>query len=598
MIGFPADSADAMEQAHSTESPTPLPTLPTNTHATIGDRHTGFNHKLVSLLNLLLKKAKTGTFWLFTLVLLLLAVSNLIIFYFIASNTFLKIQNIPLLLLGSAVFLSALFFLIKLTKNIKIGTLRFILCSWVAIVGAFFLYLLRFFNLNSFDFALAYSKSDAVEQYSQVITHGQYSIPNIGEVYFAINPQQLFLAEWSNLFKFMFGVGNYLPFKIVQLACVIVTYYLITKIAEVLFENEKIARITIFALFACFVPIMYANYIYNDIPSLMLNFLSIYMAIKFVKTASKKYLVFLCIVGAVSYWVRANSMIFVIGIFLLLLFYAIKSERKKLFALSAVIFIVSTFAINQVSIIYNKVVYNFDDKNSKPTASYIAMGMINYDNYIKIHSDANPTAKYPAKALPGYWNGYWAAISEHKCGNSVSLSDWRECVSKESLEDIKSQIKRNLKSPQNAAIFYAKKFSDTWNTPDFHAGSYTSAGETNVKKENMPQLTRSLLGISSDGKIRIENDSPFLFEFLIKGVSNTYNFFIYAMSLFGVFMLRKKITAVQMLPAVIFMGGFFFHWLLWETNAKYVLVYFMLLIPYAAFGVFTLFSKVQGKLKA
>lgn len=47
-----------------------------------------------------------------------------------------------------------------------------------------------------------------------------------------------------------------------------------------------------------------------------------------------------------------------------------------------------------------------------------------------------------------------------------------------------------------------------------------------------------------------------------------------------------------MLLPLIFLGGFTFH-LIWETKAIYVLQYFYLLVPYAAFGIYQMFITIE-----
>mgnify|MGYP006966568298 CR=1 FL=1 len=40
----------------------------------------------------------------------------------------------------------------------------------------------------------------------------------------------------------------------------------------------------------------------------------------------------------------------------------------------------------------------------------------------------------------------------------------------------------------------------------------------------------------------------------------------------------------QLLPGIVFIGGFLFH-LVWEAKGQYSVVYFMLLLPYAYLGM-------------
>lgn len=54
----------------------------------------------------------------------------------------------------------------------------------------------------------------------------------------------------------------------------------------------------------------------------------------------------------------------------------------------------------------------------------------------------------------------------------------------------------------------------------------------------------------------------------------------------------KKINLNQMLPAVIVIGGFFFHFI-WEVKAIYLYQYYMYLLVYAAYGIALLLNRTN-----
>ena len=65
--------------------------------------------------------------------------------------------------------------------------------------------------------------------------------------------------------------------------------------------------------------------------------------------------------------------------------------------------------------------------------------------------------------------------------------------------------------------------------------------------------------------------------------ANEYQWILYGCALIGMLSLRKKCTLEQLFFALIILGGFFFH-VMWEAKTRYVMVYALLLIPYAALG--------------
>jgi hypothetical protein len=58
----------------------------------------------------------------------------------------------------------------------------------------------------------------------------------------------------------------------------------------------------------------------------------------------------------------------------------------------------------------------------------------------------------------------------------------------------------------------------------------------------------------------------------------------------------KKVALPQLLLPICFLGGFFFH-LMWEAKAQYMFSYFVLLIPYAVLGFYSLAVEITAALR-
>ena len=63
-----------------------------------------------------------------------------------------------------------------------------------------------------------------------------------------------------------------------------------------------------------------------------------------------------------------------------------------------------------------------------------------------------------------------------------------------------------------------------------------------------------------------------------------YEFLVYSMALICVWIKRKDDDLSFIQLELIFVGGFIFH-IIWEAKGQYTLQYFILLIPYAAYGM-------------
>ena len=62
--------------------------------------------------------------------------------------------------------------------------------------------------------------------------------------------------------------------------------------------------------------------------------------------------------------------------------------------------------------------------------------------------------------------------------------------------------------------------------------------------------------------------------------------------LFGIIRLWRKKDLLRCLLPLILLGGLLYH-LLFEAKSQYALPYFVLILPIAAYGLFTFFRKVE-----
>ena len=133
--------------------------------------------------------------------------------------------------------------------------------------------------------------------------------------------------------------------------------------------------------------------------------------------------------------------------------------------------------------------------------------------------------------------------------------------------DIRDSAQKFLQNPAYAVKFYYRKIVSQWNNPTYEC-LWISHFE-NSHDAPLSPVVQSLYV----GKLH----SLFLF------FADEYQWILFAGSALGMFLYRKRFTLEQLVLAVIILGGFFFH-ILWEAKSRFILVYYILLIPYAAAG--------------
>ena len=75
-------------------------------------------------------------------------------------------------------------------------------------------------------------------------------------------------------------------------------------------------------------------------------------------------------------------------------------------------------------------------------------------------------------------------------------------------------------------------------------------------------------------------------------VMNVYQQFVFFCLLLGLIRLTKKKDLLRCLLPLILLGGLLYH-LLFEAKSQYALPYFVMILPIAAYGLFTLYRKVE-----
>ena len=77
---------------------------------------------------------------------------------------------------------------------------------------------------------------------------------------------------------------------------------------------------------------------------------------------------------------------------------------------------------------------------------------------------------------------------------------------------------------------------------------------------------------------------------------DSYQIVIFIFASIGLFLSLKDFDLTKAILPVIIIGGFLFH-ILWETKAIYVIQYYFLLLPYAAYGLVYILDKLIIKYK-
>ena len=464
----------------------------------------------------------------------------------------------PLLhILGAGIFLALLFLCCRLIcrnpqRNKKILLVG--IFGWILLLGA----LLILFGRTA-PAADAWSVYSAAES----LAAGDISVIHPTDSYLSYYPQQVGLMAF---FEILVKIWNLLPISMeayhfikclyVVLTCVIVFYQY--KIVHLLWGDDRTDCIYLI-LAGCNLPmIMYTSFVYGEIPSFAALSAGLYYLLKLLKkivpdnnpksadTPATKWFVcqgILSLLGlTLAVMLRKNSLVVIIAVVLVVLLEWCFSRKHLLLVYTALCLILSLSILPITQKVY-EVRSGNTLKSGVPAMSYFAMGM-------QESSRAN-----------GWYNGYnFNTYQETGMDTELTVA-----LSKEAIAERQSYFKAH---PGYAGSFYLGKFLSQWAD-----GTYASR-----------QATLATLGPRHPVAEEFYTGK---FTGAYIGFCNIYQTIMYLGCFAGILIMvinRRHGKLFLWIGLISAFGGFLFH-MIWEANSRYIFLYGLMLLPYAARGL-------------
>lgn len=171
----------------------------------------------------------------------------------------------------------------------------------------------------------------------------------------------------------------------------------------------------------------------------------------------------------------------------------------------------------------------------------------------------------------GWYNSYnWSVYSENEYD--------RERTTQACLENLSHSLQKLIHDQRYALNYAYKKFTSQWNMPTFQS---LITNEWNSRHaENLSSVALFFIyGFGRD---------------ILYSIMNFYHFFMFlCCGVYCRFSLKEWSLERAYFVLNIF-GGFLFH-MIWEAKTRYVLGYFVLFLPLAAWGLNKLTEKMGNK---
>ena len=361
------------------------------------------------------------------------------------------------------------------------------------------------------------------------------------EKYLFIHPHQLGLTALIELIFAVFGNGNFQAFEFLNCLGAVLCVYSGYRIVRLMAEEQRARIYYLFLAAGCFPLFFYVTYVYGEIPSLAYSLAAAWMFLEYRKRRKVWGLLLCAFFGSLACLIRSNSMILLIAFLCVLLVSGLGKRRWRAFAAAAFLVLAlmaSRFALHGVYERRAGITLN----EGAPMILYVAMGMQEGDG------------------APGWSNGYilhayWGA------------SDFDgEKASAMAVEDIKTSLGKFRADPLYAGWFFREKFVSQWNDPSYECFTMT--------------VTNGWPRIGVVNSMYVGKLNALMIWFMNQYQSLIFGG-VFLWLLYGFF--REKELEDHLL-LIFILGGFFFH-TVWEAKGRYILPYFVAMLPMAAIGL-------------
>ena len=360
--------------------------------------------------------------------------------------------------------------------------------------------------------------------------------------YMAAYTQQLGMISILEILYRIAGWENYHLFQLVNAAAMAGIVLVGYKIVREITESERAGVIYLLLMAGCWPLIIYVAVVYGELLSILFSLLSVYLLLRYIKGRQKRYAVGMAFAITAACLIRSNCYIVLAAMACVLLVRAV--TEKKIQFLFTVVLCAGIYMLCHMGMIqFYEARLNTDLQHPMPSVMWIAMG----------------TQEGKDGREAGWNNGFAWETFVDETGRNQELS------TRKAKEVIEESVKNFKNNPSYLRDFYKRKIASQWIEP-----TYGCQVETSCHKEERNVWMERLY----------EEDlwKPFV-RFM-----DVYQSVIYLGALLCLLLLiRKRVPVEQLILLITMIGGFLFY-VFWEAKSRYVLPYFVMLIPYAAWG--------------
>ena len=458
-------------------------------------------------------------------------------------------DNIFLNILVMIILLSALYLFYRHCDPINLRRMEAVLLLWSFLFGTVFI-------ISTKLHSPIYSDSFLVTYGAQRAAVGDYAI--LAEKYFYRFPFQLGYVLYSEIFIRLFNLvlrgrpEGYavLAMQETNLLWLLLEYHALIEITGLLFKDARIRKLLILLLCFCQPPLLTITFLYGNIPAFCCGTLAIWMFLRFIKKGEAWRDGLLCgLFLAAAVTLKLNLLIVCVavgGVWIIMLLK--KPTGRSLICLLAAAACVLVLPKLPQKLYEARLDVRYG--GGIPMIAWMAMG---FDE---------------GYAGPGWYREDYTVTAFERCNHDAAAT------AENARQVLKERLVEFRADPQMAIRFFADKLRSQWNEPSYGSlwinqvfPSYSGKGI----------LYNYICGSGARRTL---------------AVMDFYQLLVFLALLVGIIRLWKKKDLLRCLLPLILLGGISYH-LLFEAKSQYAMPYFVLLLPIAAYGLFTFFRRIE-----
>ena len=373
--------------------------------------------------------------------------------------------------------------------------------------------------------------------------------------YMFVYPFQIGYVAIGQIISRIFGPSNYLVYQLINLLSIVVSVIFLHKTTKELFGDDFVCDIFDVLSLSMFFLFSYVTYVYNDVWSLAPGILALYFEICYLKKHAVKDELSAALFLGIGCMLKTNLYIALIAMAILLfvdfLEYLLNNGEELLkrclinLCFVVLLAVMAVCPLKLIGSIYAVKAGLSEYPKGVPSSTYFAMAM------------------QEGEGEWGWYNGFNR--------NTFNDMDYdRELTDKAAKMAISERISEFSKRPLHAIKFYMRKFLSQWADP------------THISLRNYELSMR-----------HSESKSVFAYSLvygiwsrIFQGIMDIAHFMVYlGVCIYCLFTIKKKSLDLPQALLILFVfGGMLFHEI-WEGSSRYIIRYYLTLLPFAAYGI-------------